>query len=109
MKQIWNMRNGKKDEFTEYLESSGVVDNLTEVLVNLYEEQEKPKFPTDFIKLNLKSSDEGENSIIKRNNEMREEIKKLRQKVGELERTVNLAMQQNFSEEYIDAIALKRM
>ena len=38
---------GKRDEFSNYLENSGVVDNLTEVLISLYEEGEKPKFPTE--------------------------------------------------------------
>ena len=33
----------KKDEFRTYLEKSGVVDNLTRVLVSLYEESDKPQ------------------------------------------------------------------
>lgn len=40
----------KKDEFRKYLEKSGVVDQLTKVLVGLYEEGEKPATPVDFIK-----------------------------------------------------------
>jgi hypothetical protein len=32
----------KKEEFRKYLERSGVVDQLTKVLVGLYEEPEKP-------------------------------------------------------------------
>ncbi len=34
---------GKKDDFRNYLESTGVVDQLTRVLVSLYEENERPK------------------------------------------------------------------
>jgi cell division protein FtsB len=64
------------------------VDNLTEVLINLYEEGEKPKFPTDYIKANLKSSNAGENEVIIQNNKLREENKKLKQRVAELERTI---------------------
>ncbi len=79
---------GKRDEFTSYLEKSGVVDNLTEVLINLYEEGEKPKFPTDYIKANLKSSNAGENEVIIQNNKLREENKKLKQRVAELEKLV---------------------
>ena len=79
---------GKRDEFTAYLEKSGVVDNLTEVLINLYEEGEKPKFPTDYIKANLKSSNAGENEVIIQNNKLREENKKLKQRVAELEKTI---------------------
>ncbi len=79
---------GKRDEFTAYLEKSGVVDNLTEVLINLYEEGEKPKFPTDYIKANLKSSNAGENEVIIQNNKLREENKKLKQRVAELEKII---------------------
>ena len=64
------------------------MDNLTEVLINLYEEGEKPKFPTDYIKANLKSSNAGENEVIIQNNKLREENKKLKQRVAELERTI---------------------
>jgi len=34
--------DSKREEFRKYLEKSGVVDALTKVLVNLYEEPEKP-------------------------------------------------------------------
>ena len=64
------------------------MDNLTEVLINLYEEGQKPKFPTDYIKANLKSSNAGENEVIIQNNKLREENKKLKQRVAELERTI---------------------
>lgn len=32
----------KKEEFRKYLEKTGVVDQLTRVLVGLYEEPDKP-------------------------------------------------------------------
>lgn len=32
----------KKEEFRKYLDKAGVVDQLTKVLVGLYEEPEKP-------------------------------------------------------------------
>lgn len=34
---------GKREEFRKYLEKNGVLDALTKVLVNLYEEVDKPK------------------------------------------------------------------
>ena len=37
----------KKDEFRAYLEKTGVVDQLTKVLVSLYEETEKPNNPLE--------------------------------------------------------------
>ena len=40
----------KKDEFRKYLEKAGVIDQLTKVLVGLYEEQEKPGNVIEFIK-----------------------------------------------------------
>ncbi|KAI3385818.1 hypothetical protein SNEBB_002241 [Seison nebaliae] len=40
----------KKEEFRKYLERCGVVDALTKILVNLYEEPEKPNNPIDVIK-----------------------------------------------------------
>ena len=35
----------KKEEFRKYLENTGVIDQLTKVLVGLYEEPEKPEEP----------------------------------------------------------------
>ncbi len=40
----------KKDEFRTYLEKTGVVDQLTRVLVSLYEEQDKPQNALEYIK-----------------------------------------------------------
>jgi hypothetical protein len=40
----------KKEDFRKYLEKSNVIDSLTKVLVNLYEEPERPDKPMDFIK-----------------------------------------------------------
>lgn len=39
----------KKDEFRNYLEKTGVVDQLTRVLVSLYEEQDKPQNALEYI------------------------------------------------------------
>jgi len=38
----------KKEAFRKYLESSGVLDALTKVLVALYEENEKPSVAIDW-------------------------------------------------------------
>ena len=42
--------DSKKEEFRKYLEKAGVVDQLTRVLVGLYEEPEKPSNAIDFVK-----------------------------------------------------------
>ena len=57
-------------------------------MINLYEENDKPKFPTDYIKSNLKSSSEGDNDIIEQNNKIREENKKLKQRILDLEKGI---------------------
>ena len=43
----------KKEEFRKYLEKNGVIDQLTKVLVGLYEEPEKPPNVSEFIKKQL--------------------------------------------------------
>ena len=77
-----------KDEFTSYLEKAGIVDNLSEVINNLYDEADKPKFPTEYIKANLKSSSAGENEVIAQNNKLRNENRQLKQRIIELEKGI---------------------
>ncbi|XP_067268172.1 C-Myc-binding protein [Chanodichthys erythropterus] len=43
----------KREQFRRYLEKAGVLDSLTNVLVALYEETEKPNNALDFIKHQL--------------------------------------------------------
>uniref|UniRef100_A0AAY4DUB8 c-Myc-binding protein n=1 Tax=Denticeps clupeoides TaxID=299321 RepID=A0AAY4DUB8_9TELE len=40
----------KREQFRRYLERAGVLDSLTNVLVALYEETDKPEDPLEFIK-----------------------------------------------------------
>ncbi|EAR95438.2 C-Myc-binding protein, putative (macronuclear) [Tetrahymena thermophila SB210] len=47
--------DSKKEEFRKYLEKAGVVDQLTRVLVGLYEEPNKPNNAVDYIKKYLGS------------------------------------------------------
>lgn len=49
----FKMAESKKEAFRKYLESAGAIDTLTRVLVSLYEEPERPKEATDFIKSSL--------------------------------------------------------
>ncbi|XP_062084434.1 uncharacterized protein LOC133790707 [Humulus lupulus] len=46
-------KDAKKEAFRKYLESSGVVDALTKVLVSLYEQHEKPSSALEFIQQKL--------------------------------------------------------
>ena len=50
----------KKEEFRKYLEKTGVVDQLTKVLVSLYEEPEKPGNVIEFIKRSLGAPSESD-------------------------------------------------
>ncbi|GBG65590.1 hypothetical protein CBR_g51472 [Chara braunii] len=45
--------DSKKEAFRKYLDTSGVLEALTKVLVTLYEEPEKPQNAIDFLKSNL--------------------------------------------------------
>jgi hypothetical protein len=55
----------KKDEFRAYLEKTGVVDQLTKVLVSLYEETDKPNNPLEFIKKNMSAPEEVDEDNLK--------------------------------------------
>ncbi|XP_065852036.1 uncharacterized protein [Euphorbia lathyris] len=46
-------KEAKKETFRKYLESSGVLDTLTKVLVSLYEQNEKPSSALEFIQQKL--------------------------------------------------------
>ncbi|KAF3324409.1 C-Myc-binding protein [Carex littledalei] len=46
-------KEAKKETFRKYLESSGVLDALTKVLVSLYEEGNKPSSAVEFVKQKL--------------------------------------------------------
>lgn len=45
--------DSKKEEFRKYLESNGVVDALTKVIVGLYDQPEKPSNPLEFVVNNI--------------------------------------------------------
>ncbi|CAA7038103.1 unnamed protein product [Microthlaspi erraticum] len=46
-------KEAKKEAFRKYLESSGVLDSLTKVLVSLYEQNDKPSSALEFIQQKL--------------------------------------------------------
>nr|VZH96090.1 unnamed protein product [Spirometra erinaceieuropaei] len=73
--------DSKRDEFRTYLEKSGLIDNLTKVLVSLYEEPEKPSNPTGFVKEHLGSNAPASLDV----ESMRVELEDLRQRVEALE------------------------
>ena len=79
----------KKDEFRAYLEKTGVVDQLTKVLVSLYEETDKPTNPLEFIKRNMSEPEEIDQDNLKNEYlKLKEENEKLRQRVTELQKQI---------------------
>lgn len=74
----------KKEEFRKYLEKSNVIDALTKVLVNLYEEPEKPDKPVEFIKKALGGPSPADFEALQAENaQLRAEIEALKKKISD--------------------------
>ena len=77
--------DSKKEEFRKYLEKSGVIDQLTRVLVGLYEEPERPQNAIDFIKKYLGAPSDVDVEAMKAEYEqLKEQNAELKRKVEEL-------------------------
>ena len=76
----------KKEEFRKYLEKAGVIDQLTKVLVGLYEEPEKPGNVIDFIKKSLGApSDTDVDQLMSENEELKRQKNDLEKKIETLQ------------------------
>ena len=77
----------KKEEFRNYLEKAGVIDQLTKVLVGLYEEPEKPGNAIEFIKKCLGAPSDTDVEQLKADNEeLRRNKAELEKKIDDLKR-----------------------
>ena len=77
----------KKEEFRKYLEKAGVVDQLTKVLVGLYEEPEKPSNAIEFIKRCLGAPSDTDVEQLKADNEeLKRQKYELEKKIEALQR-----------------------
>ena len=77
----------KKEEFRKYLERAGVIDNLTKVLVGLYEEPEKPGNAIEFIKKTLGApSDTDVESLKAENEDLRRQNHELNKRIDDLQK-----------------------
>merc|ERR1712113_1374439 len=77
----------KKEEFRNYLEKAGVIDQLTKVLVGLYEEPEKPGNAIEFIKKSLGAPSDTDVEQLKADNEeLRRNKAELEKKIDDLKR-----------------------
>ena len=86
----------KKEEFRKYLERAGVIDNLTKVLVGLYEEPEKPGNAIEFIKKCLGApSDTDVESLKAENEELRRQLAEKDKRIQELQNDLQAAVQNN--------------
>ena len=76
----------KKEEFRKYLEKNGVIDQLTKVLVGLYEEPEKPPNVSEFIKKSLGApSDMDVEALMHENEELKRKQNELEKRIQNLE------------------------
>lgn len=76
----------KKEEFRKYLEKAGVIDQLTKVLVGLYEEPEKPGNVIEFIKKSLGApSDTDVEQLMAENEELRRQKSELEKKIESIQ------------------------
>ena len=69
------------------MEKTGVIDQLTKVLVGLYEEPEKPQNAVDFIKRSLGAPQESDVDQLKaENEELKRNVTELQKRVDALQR-----------------------
>ena len=79
----------KKEEFRNYLERAGIIDQLTKTLVGLYEEPEKPGNAVDFIKKSLGApSDTDVEELRAENEELRRSNEQLNRTIEELKQNL---------------------
>ncbi|KAJ3406550.1 hypothetical protein HDV05_005959 [Chytridiales sp. JEL 0842] len=71
----------KKKNFRRYLENNGIIHALTHVLVELYEEPEKPENPIEYVRRLLVGTSDMDAAILQNENE------ELRRRVEELQHT----------------------
>ena len=80
----------KKEEFRTYLEKAGVIDQLTKVLVGLYEEPEKPGNAIDFIKKCLGApSDTDVEELRAENEDLKKKKAALEKQIEDLKRDLD--------------------
>ncbi|WIA08318.1 hypothetical protein OEZ86_010926 [Tetradesmus obliquus] len=79
----------QKECYRKYLESAGVIDALTKVLVSLYEEPDKPKSAIDYVKACLGGPTPAEyDALIAERESLKKELEDARQQIAELQAKV---------------------
>jgi hypothetical protein len=81
----------KKEEFKKYLEKTGAVDQLTKILVQLYEEPEKPGNAVEFLKRMLGGGGETDGAKLKQEYEAaKQENERLKQQIKQFKAEVTI-------------------
>lgn len=84
------MTESKRENFRKYLESGNVMEALTRALVSLYEEPEQPSDPLNYIRQSIGASEGVDvDALVRRNQELKEEVASLTQQISELEAKLN--------------------
>ncbi len=78
----------QRDDFREYLEKTGILAHLTKVLVDLYEEPQRPDNPLDYVRQFLGAPRDIDVDTLKAENE------ELRYRCEEHEATIDALMSQ---------------
>ena len=78
----------KKAEFEDYIKNSNVIDEITEALICLYEEEKKVDNSSDYVKKHLKSDIDPDKMISSENKKLLEENKRLKKQIEELTKKV---------------------
>ncbi|CAD8098492.1 unnamed protein product [Paramecium primaurelia] len=87
--------DSKKEEFRKYLEKAGVIDQLTRVLVGLYEEPEKPNNAIDYVKKYLGSPVDIDVDKLKLEYEkLKDENIRLKREIADLKKELQAAQQE---------------
>ena len=84
----YETQDSQKEEFRKYLEKTGVISQLTRVLVGLYEEADRPNQAIDYVKKHLGSPSGIDIDDIKTENE------ELKKRNAELQKQVDSAIAQ---------------
>mmetsp|Transcript_16077 Transcript_16077/g.38131 ORF Transcript_16077/g.38131 Transcript_16077/m.38131 type:complete len:85 (+) Transcript_16077:165-419(+) len=79
------MAETKKESFRKYLESAGVIDALTKVLVSLYEEPNKPNDAVStIVQLLGGPSAEEYNSLLAERDELKERLQRAEEELAQI-------------------------
>ena len=83
------MTDSKRENFRKYLESGNVMEALTRALVSLYEEPEQPADPLNYVRQVIGAGEGVDvDALVRRNQELKEEVASLNQQIQELEAQV---------------------